>query len=62
MLDWDAIRRHELHLTPRRLIEGLVAIAGVRVSGFPSIRGTGEGVGRASGQGRFSRGRLSLPG
>ena len=32
MLDWDAIRRHELHLT-RRLIEGLVAIAGVRVLG-----------------------------
>jgi cysteine desulfurase / selenocysteine lyase len=31
-LDWRAIRTHELHLT-RRLIEGLAAIAGVRVFG-----------------------------
>ena len=31
-LDWDAVRAHELRLT-RRLIEGLVAITGVRVLG-----------------------------
>ncbi len=36
-LDWDAVRAHELRLT-RRLIAGLVAIAGVRVLGPLDMR------------------------